>query len=121
MYWVLELKYHSDGIRSLLNYKYSGLLKAALADDDVKIEKPSQSLRIVGEVIRLHGEEEKYAEQLFQDRFGNDEESNADDADDADDEDADTDTDADADDEWQNSADVVERTPSGACCVFDLD
>ena len=73
----------------------------------MKIKKPSQSIRIIGEVLRLHGEEEKYVEQLFQDRFGNgSEEKNY--------------NDADADGAKQSPS-LVEGTQTGSSCVLCLD
>eukprot|EP00250_Pteridium_aquilinum_P014144 c21807_g1_i1 orf=297-1874(+) len=68
----------------------SALAAAALADDNEKIEKPSQSLRIVGEVRRLNDEEEEYVKRLCRDRFTGEEDDN-DDEDDNDNDDDDDD------------------------------
>lgn len=48
----------------------SALAAAALSDDNEKIDKPCQSLRIVGEVRRLNEEEEEYVKKLCEERFG---------------------------------------------------
>ncbi|MCO5604045.1 hypothetical protein L7F22_058202 [Adiantum nelumboides] len=60
----------------------SALSTVALAVNDEKIEKPSQSLRIVGEVRRLSEEEEEYVSKLCEDRFSDEEEEDDDDEDD---------------------------------------
>lgn len=49
---------------------FPSFLKAALSDDNEKIDKPCQSLRIVGEVRRLNEEEEEYVKKLCEERFG---------------------------------------------------
>ena len=102
---LFELKFPADQFY-LLNYNCPGFLKAALADNEVKIKKPSQSIRIIGEVHRLHGEEEKYVEQLFQDRFGNDSEEK-------------NNNDSDTDDAKQSPG-LVAGTPTGSSCVLCL-
>lgn len=59
-----------DTFRSVHPLDFAGsLAKAASADHVDKIDKPSKSLRIVGEVRRLNEDEENYVQQLWYDRF----------------------------------------------------
>lgn len=64
----------------------SALSAAALADDNEKIEKPSQSLRIVGEVRRLNDEEEEYVKIFCEDRFIDDDDDDDSEEDDSEEE-----------------------------------
>lgn len=68
------------------------LATAAMTDDNEEIDKPTQSLKIVGEVRRLNEEEEEYVKKLCEERFGSEEDEDEDeDEDDEKDEDEETD------------------------------
>ncbi|KAI5080992.1 hypothetical protein GOP47_0004175 [Adiantum capillus-veneris] len=84
----------------------NALSTAALADDNEKVDKPSQSLRIVGEVRRLSEEEEEYVSKLCEDRFTGEEEEDEEEDDDDDDDDEEEEEEEEGEEEAGESIDI---------------